>query len=125
LISKGFTYCGDHITDYNVVYIQGTGGALADMDIDCDGRQNSPYSNHKCDSSDDTIPETAFKEQVAGYKKGLTDLDSYIHTYVVFGNYGKKSGYVNFHPTDYGIEPLSLMAVVCNNKLVGEPYADI
>ncbi len=38
-----YCYCGDHVSDYNVIYIQGTGGKLTNMDIDCDGKLNHPF----------------------------------------------------------------------------------
>lgn len=36
----------------------------------------------------------------------------------MFGNTGDKPGWVTFDPRVYGMEPLSVMAIVCNNKLV-------
>ncbi|KAI1820809.1 chitosanase [Xylaria intraflava] len=120
-----FSYCGDALDSDGIIYLQGTGGALADMDIDCDGAQkDSPANDGRCGSSEDTQDVTAFADTVSGYKSGIKDLDSYIHPYVVFGNSGSKSGYTNFKPRDYGIEPLSLMAVVCNDKLVYGIWGD-
>jgi hypothetical protein len=85
------------------------------MDIDCDG--NLSYAGDgRCGSSTDTQGETAFKDQVQQY--GIPDLNSYIHPYVVFGNVGSDQ----FDPTKYGVKPLSVMAVVCGNKLVGRPF---
>lgn len=86
------------------------------MDVDCDGNPVSTGGDTRCDSSQDTIPETAFKSMVQQY--GISDLNAYIHTYVVFGNQGTKQGFVNFKPQDYGMEPLSVMAVVCGNQMV-------
>lgn len=88
------------------------------MDVDCDGIQDGPADDGRCGSSGDTQSVTSFQGTVEGYGTGQRDLDAFIHPYVVFGNTGKRSGYVNFNPRDYGIEPLSVMAVVCNNKLV-------
>ncbi|KAK9426429.1 hypothetical protein SUNI508_02870 [Seiridium unicorne] len=114
-----FSYCGDHLGNYNVVYIQGNNGLLADMDVDCDGViQRSPENDRRCDSSPDRSPETAFRELIRGYRKGIRDLDPYIHSYVVLGNDGSKHGGITFDPTEYGIDPLSLVAVVCNDKLI-------
>jgi hypothetical protein len=114
------------MTDYNVLYIQGKNGQLADMDIDCDGIIKSPYSDGRCESSQDTQPQSSYIEQIQGYNVGIKDVDSYIHSYVVLGNYADqgKSGYTTFHPTDYGIEPLSIVAVVCNNQLFYGVWAD-
>ena len=41
-----------------------------------------------------------------------------VHTYVVFGN---QQTHPSFHPRNFGIEPLSVMAVVCGKKLVSFP----
>lgn len=89
------------------------------MDVDIDG----DTAGHQCDG--DCQQETSFKDIVAGYDKGINDLNAYIHSYVVFGNQGKKKGYTTFDPTAYGIKPLSLMAVVCNNQLVSYLYAHL
>ncbi|KFZ13337.1 hypothetical protein V502_06666 [Pseudogymnoascus sp. VKM F-4520 (FW-2644)] len=123
--AKGRAFALNH-SDYNVVYIQGKNGQLADMDIDCDGIINSPYSDGRCKASQDTQPQSSYIELIQGYKAGIKDVDSYIHSYVVLGNYADqgKSGYTTFHPTDYGIEPLSIVAVVCNNQLFYGVWAD-
>lgn len=118
-MALAFSYCGDHIADSNVIYIKGTGANFADMDIDCDGEQNGRGDDGRCGNSHDTQSITSFQSQVAGYKKGINDLNAYVHPYVVFGNTGTKSGWKKFDPTAYGIKPLSIIAVVCNNKLVG------
>lgn len=118
-----FTYCGDHISDYNVVYIQGKNGELANMDIDCDGVQHGPADDGRCGSSGDTQSITSFQYVLEGYKTGQKDLDANAHPYVVFGNTGSSSNWPQFDPQQYGIQPLSLMAVVCNNKLVSPPHA--
>lgn len=116
-----FAYCGDHLSDYNVIYIKGSGSAFADMDVDCDGEQNGRGDDGRCDESRDTQSITSFQWIIEGYNKGINDLNANVHPYVVFGNEGKKSGWKTFDPTKYGIEPLSVMAVVCNNKLVSLP----
>lgn len=46
---------------------------------------------------------------------GISDLDANVHPFVVFGN---EEGYPSFDPKTYGIKPLSVMAVVCNEQLV-------
>ncbi|KAH6712611.1 family 75 glycoside hydrolase [Leptodontidium sp. MPI-SDFR-AT-0119] len=109
-----FSYCGDHIGE-GVVYLQGTGGALADMDIDCDGLQNSPASDGRCGSSTDTQSHTSFEDTVKSYNKGVDGLDAYIHPYVVFGNVGSNPGFVNYDPRKDGVHELGLIAVVCGN----------
>lgn len=88
------------------------------MDIDCDGIQNGAGNDGRCGSSSDTQSDTSFEDTVASYGQGINNLNAFVHPYVVFGNVGTKSGYVNFHPQDKGVQPLSLMAVVCGDKMV-------
>ena len=110
---KAFAYCQDDET--KAIYLHGNGRKLADMDVDCDGRE-------KCDGSDDWQGWTAYRDKVQEYSKVIghyvSDLDANNIPYVVFGNYGKKEGYTTFHPREYGIQPLSVMAVVCGDTLV-------
>ncbi|KAM5433474.1 hypothetical protein MferCBS31731_007111 [Microsporum ferrugineum] len=106
---SGFMYCGDY---KGVVYLSGPPspmGRLGDADVDCDGANRS-----KGDCANDLTGQgqTTFKDELASY--GIDDLDSNLHSYVVFGNEGKKPSYL---PSDSGIEPLSVIAVVCNNRL--------
>lgn len=67
----------------------------------------------KCSNDPTGQPETAFKDQVSQY--GISDLDATIHPYVVFGNEGAVP---NFDPQEYGMKPLSVMAVVCDGQVV-------
>lgn len=93
-------------------------GALADMDVDCDGAQ--PATNDgRCASSVDTQGATAFQPTVAGYGiRGVNDLDPFVHPFVVFGNEGSKPGWRTFDPRSVGVRKLSVVAVVCGNQLV-------
>lgn len=85
------------------------------MDIDCDGAKN-PLCPVRAGS--DTQLWTSFRDSVRSY--GISDLDASIHNYVVLGNADDDHtpGYTTFRPQDYGVQPLSLMAVVCNSQLV-------
>ncbi|KAK3307352.1 glycoside hydrolase family 75 protein [Chaetomium strumarium] len=112
-----FFYCGDHLADFGYVYLKGPDSALADMDVDCDGVQHGPGDDGRCASSNDTQAETSFQGIVAGYNKGITDLNPFVHPYVVFGNRGSKPGWPTFDPREYGIEPHAVVPVVCNNQL--------
>lgn len=76
------------------------------MDVDCDGLNDK---GGDCGTDETGKGETAFKDQLNQY--GIEDLDANLHPYVVFGN-------TNFDPQEYGMEPLSVMAVVCNNQVV-------
>lgn len=109
--------------DFNVIYLQGRNGQLVNLDIDCDGVQRGPADDGRCGSSNDTQSQTSFKSELQHYGRGQTDLDAHIHPYVVFGNYGEKPDWRKFDPKKYGVEPLSVMAVVCNNKLVCRPWS--
>ncbi len=101
-----------------------------------DGEQH-PDPDGRCKSSTDTQSITAFQDLVAKYSKAddreVHDLNANFIPYVVFGNQGSKegmwkasashsqltfTGYANFHPQSHGIKPLSVMAVVCGDKLV-------
>lgn len=117
--SLAFAYCQDNAT--GVIYLHGNGDDFANMDVDCDGLQTGPVDG-RCKSSTDTQSETAFMDTVQQYSKAqgdyIRDLNANFIPYVVFGNYGKKKGYTNFHPTKYGVKPLSVMAVVCGDQLV-------
>ncbi|ETS80470.1 hypothetical protein PFICI_07999 [Pestalotiopsis fici W106-1] len=122
--ANSWTYCGDHLDMDGIIYIQGTNGQFTNMDIDCDGKQHGPGNDGRCGYSADTQSQTSFQEIVAGYERGINDLNPYVHPYVVFGNVGTKSGYTNFDPQSHGIEPLSLMAVVCSDKLIYGIWGD-
>lgn len=80
------------------------------MDVDCDGidRRAGPCA-------DDTTgqDETSFRKTARKYN--IPDLNSSVHSYVVFGNQDAKP---TFDPRKAGMEPLSVMAVVCNDQLV-------
>ncbi|KAI1172702.1 chitosanase [Nemania sp. FL0916] len=119
-----FTYCGDRLDSQGIIYQQGTGGALSDMDVDCDGVQGSAADDGRCGSSGDTQSVTSFADTVRGYGQGVKDLDANIHPYVVFGNVGSKAGYANFDPRDYDVKPLSVMAVVCGDQLIYGIWGD-
>lgn len=115
--SLDFSYCGDYLDDYKIIYLQGKNGELANMDVDCDGEQAG--GDGRCGRSTDTQSETTFRDQLRSYGTGRRDLNASVHTYVVFGNQGTKSGWPTFNPEKHGVKPLSVIAVVCNNKLVG------
>lgn len=121
---NSFCYCGDHLQDDKVIYLTGKNGQFANMDIDCDGTQGGPADDGRCGKSSDTQSITSFADTVRGYGKGVRDLDAKIHPYVVFGNVGGKAGFKSFDPQKHGIEPLSVMAVVCGDKLIYGIWGD-
>lgn len=115
---KDWTYCQQSVAG-SAIFIKGN-GQFANMDIDCDGAQEG--GDGRCGSSSDTQDQTAFMDTVATY--GIPDLNANIHPYIVFGNEGSKDGYTTFSPQDHGIQPLSVMAVVCGNKLIYGVWGD-
>ncbi|RFU78358.1 chitosanase csn1 [Trichoderma arundinaceum] len=104
--SGGARYCGDIP---NAIFLKGSNGNYDNMDIDCDGANNSAGD---CSNDPSGQGETAFKDSVQNF--GIEDLDANIHPYVVFGNEGANP---SFAPQDHGLEPLSVMAIVCNNQV--------
>jgi hypothetical protein len=110
------------LKDYNVIYLQGTKGKLVNMDIDCDGIQGSSADDGRCGSSGDTQSVTSFQDRIQDYGAGRKDLDANIHPYVVFGNVGTKKNWPTFDAQKHGIKPLSIIAVVCGEKMVGLPH---
>lgn len=111
------------MADYNILYIQGTNGRLANMDVDCDGAQGGANDDGRCASSTDTQAITSFASTVKSFN--IKDLSATTHHFVVFGNendHGKN--FPQFDPRAYGVEPLSVMAVVCNNKVVYGVWGD-
>lgn len=123
LKDTAFAYCKDNAT--GVIYLHGNNDLFANMDVDCDGLQ----SEGDCSSDGDTQSETRWKDQVQEYS-GLTDapvddLDANKIPYVVFGNECEgdcPEGFNTFDPRKYGVQPLSVMAVLCNNQLVRTDY---
>ena len=83
------------------------------LDIDCDGANNSAGD---CANDPTGQGQTAFKDTVQSF--GIEDLDANLHSYVVFGNEGADP---SFSPQEHGVEPLSIMAVVCNDQVVCAP----
>ncbi|KAI4278071.1 MAG: hypothetical protein LQ337_001294 [Flavoplaca oasis] len=96
---------------------------FADTDIDCDGDLSDP-GDGRCGSSEDTQGQTVFVDQVRKLSKNkIKDLNANIHPYVVFGN-DREDGGPTFNPQKYGVKPLSVMAVVCGEKLIYGIWAD-
>ncbi|KAJ5767486.1 hypothetical protein N7533_000069 [Penicillium manginii] len=106
-----FSYCAD--ID-GTIYLHGSanGGEYDNMDVDCDGLNDK---GGDCGADETGQGETAFKDQLS--QLGIEDLDANVHPYVVFGN-------TNFDPQQYGMEPLSVMAVVCNNQVLYGIWGD-
>jgi chitosanase len=102
---KSFNYCGDIP---GAIFISSSKG-YTNMDIDCDGANNSAG---KCANDPSGQGQTAFKSDVK--KFGISDLNANVHPYVVFGN---EEHSPSFSPQSHGMQPLSVVAVVCNGQL--------
>ncbi|KAL8849082.1 MAG: hypothetical protein Q9221_005926 [Calogaya cf. arnoldii] len=107
----------------HAIYLHGPSTKLANMDIDCDGDLSNPVDG-RCGKSQDTQGQTSFKSQVqAASGRKVSDLNSNIHPYVVFGN-ERDDGGATFNPKSVGIKPLSVMAVVCGDKMFYGVWGD-
>lgn len=80
------------------------------MDTDCDGANNSAGD---CANDPTGQGQTSFVDTVSTF--GIPDLDANLHSYVVLGNEGASPA---FDPQSAGVQPLSVVAVVCNNQVV-------
>ncbi|KAK0732402.1 fungal chitosanase of glycosyl hydrolase group 75-domain-containing protein [Apiosordaria backusii] len=121
------SYCTNDPHRPSIIYLSGGNGTLSNMDIDCDGVQGGSQDDGRCSlgRSPDYQDATAFRDVIQSYNVGISDLNTYVHPYVVFGNSGSKPGWRTFDPTEYGVRPLSVMAVVCpGNKMVYGIWGD-
>ncbi|KAJ0419667.1 fungal chitosanase of glycosyl hydrolase group 75-domain-containing protein [Aspergillus carlsbadensis] len=119
-----WSYCQRH-TRRSAIYLKGPGTLLANMDIDCDGVQNAPgIGDGRCTGFPDTQSQTAFRSTLQT-EYNITDLNSYIHPYVVLGNTGWKPWYRTFDPRSAGVYPLSVVAVLCGERLVYGVWGDV
>ncbi|KAL8673140.1 MAG: hypothetical protein Q9168_002437 [Polycauliona sp. 1 TL-2023] len=110
-----WSYCQKTVAG-KAIFLHGP-DTFANMDIDCDGDLSDP-GDGRCGSSGDTQGETRFFDEVRKASKNkIKDLNANIHPYVVFGN-DRTDGGPTFDPRKYGVKPLSVMAVVCGEKLV-------
>ncbi|KAI4257349.1 MAG: hypothetical protein L6R42_005739 [Xanthoria sp. 1 TBL-2021] len=115
------SYCQKSVAN-QAIFLHGP-NTFANMDIDCDGDLSDP-GDGRCGSSEDTQGQTAFVDQVRKVSKNkIKDLNANIHPYVVFGN-DREDGGPTFDPQKYGVKPLSVMAVVCGEKLIYGIWGD-
>ncbi|ORY14365.1 fungal chitosanase of glycosyl hydrolase group 75-domain-containing protein [Clohesyomyces aquaticus] len=114
-------YCKDDTS--GAIYLKDTSNGYADMDIDCDG-----LNAGEGDCFNDPTGQSMTAFQSDAQKFGIDDLDAHIHTYVVLGNDNSASegnGGEKFDPKSAGIEPLSVVAVVCGGKMFYGVWGDI
>ncbi|KAF7187852.1 Endo-chitosanase [Pseudocercospora fuligena] len=119
-----FEYCATATTTSSTgaIYLHSSanGGRWDNLDIDCDGASSGTGA-----CADDPTGQgiTAFQYLLPQY--GINDLDAQIHPYVVFGNDGDCDDCSYIDPTEHGMQPLSVMAVVCNGQLHYGVWGDI
>lgn len=112
------SYCGDHLESHGIIYLLGPHGKLSNLDIDCDGHPY-PALSDRCLSHTANrtfLPSTSIRYLIEDYDVGIPDLNSHIHSFVVFGNTGPP-GWNTFDPREYGVERASLMMVVCGGHM--------
>ncbi|KAL8725037.1 MAG: hypothetical protein Q9166_007612 [cf. Caloplaca sp. 2 TL-2023] len=123
--SAQWSYCRKTFSDSgkHAIYLHGSSSKLANMDIDCDGDLSNPVDG-RCGSSTDTQEQTRWKAEVqTASNNKIEDLNANIHPYVVFGN-ERDDGGATFDPRSVGIKPLSVMAVVCGDKMFYGVWGD-
>ena len=76
------------------------------MYVDCDGANRT---GGKCVNDPSGQGKTAFQYQVAQLNAGIDDLNANLHPYVVFGN---ELDSPSFDPSNHGMVPLTVMAIV-------------
>lgn len=118
-------YCKDDSS--GAVFLKDTSSGYADVDIDCDG---AGMGTGDCGNDPSGQSMTAFKDLVQEYSNGaIDDLNTHIHNFVVLGNDNSADegdGGEAFDPTaDADIQPLSVVAVVCGEKLVYGVWGDV
>ncbi|KAL3488387.1 fungal chitosanase of glycosyl hydrolase group 75-domain-containing protein [Aspergillus germanicus] len=142
-----WSYCQRH-TSSSAIYLKGPGDLLANMDVDCDGIQsvnatglrtgnrnraanvnrngtNPNPSDTRCTGFPNTQPQTSFRSTLQSEGYGIPDLNPTIHPDIVLGNTGSQPCSRTFDPRTADIQPLSIVAVVCNNALIYGIWGDV
>lgn len=122
--SRDSVYCMEK--NSNVVFLKNQSGGFADMDIDCDGAGNGQGG---CGDDPTGLGETSFKSELQGLTGGaVQDLDTNKHTFVVLSNFVSNDAPGDsrkpFNIASVGVEPLSIVAVVCGNQMFYGVYGD-
>lgn len=117
-------YCKDNAS--GAVFLKDTSKGYADADIDCDG---TGMGTGDCGNDPSGQSMTAFQDLVREYSGGaVKDLNTHIHNFVVLGNDNSPEegdGGKSFDPQSANIKPLSVVAVVCGQKLVYGVWGDV
>jgi chitosanase len=110
----------------NVVFLKIQNGGFADMDIDCDGAGKGQGG---CSDDPTGLGETSFKDQVQSLTIGaVSDLDTNKQTFVVLSNFVSTDASGDsrkpFDIQSVGVNPLSIVAVVCGGQMFYGVYGD-
>lgn len=121
-------YCGDYAnTAGSFLYAASSTTASSsrpssNLTIDCNGIRDGPDDTGLCDRLyRGPTRSTAFQSRMKADGFPAKDLNPYFHPYVALGDFRdirRREEYVHFDPQDQVVEPLSIVAVVCNDKLV-------
>ncbi|KAK6850921.1 fungal chitosanase [Apiospora arundinis] len=130
-------YCGDYVkTAGSFLYAAGSTTASStnqssSLTIDCNGIRGGPEDTGLCNRLyHGPTKSTAFQSRMKASRFPVKDLNPYFHPYVALGDFhdGQRvyddDDFVDFDPQDQIVQPLSLVGVVCNNKLVFGLWAD-
>ncbi|KAH3907350.1 hypothetical protein HBI56_185100 [Parastagonospora nodorum] len=122
--SKNSVYCMDKTS--NIVFLKNQQGGFADMDIDCDGAGKGQGG---CSDDPTGLGDTSFKSQLQDLTKGaVKDLNTNKHTFVVLSNFiindAQGDSRKPFDIETAGVEPLSIVAVICGNQMFYGVYGD-
>ncbi|KAK8084512.1 hypothetical protein PG997_005783 [Apiospora hydei] len=133
--SSPWYYCGDYVNSTGSFMYAASSTAASGEDqsskltIDCNGTRGGPEDTGLCDRLyHEPAKSTAFQYLLKGSGIPVKDLNTYFHPYVALGDFGagqrSNSDFVEFDPQDEVVEPLSLVAVVCNEKMFYGLWAD-
>ncbi|KAK8117241.1 Endo-chitosanase [Apiospora kogelbergensis] len=127
-------YCGDYAnTAGSFLYAASSTTASSsrpssNLTIDCNGIRDGPDDTGLCDRLyRGPTRSTAFQSRMKADGFPAKDLNPYFHPYVALGDFRdirRREEYVHFDPQDQVVEPLSIVAVVCNDKLIFGLWAD-
>ncbi|KAK8044820.1 hypothetical protein PG993_004844 [Apiospora rasikravindrae] len=128
-------YCGDYVnTTGSFVYAASSAASSSEnqssqLTIDCDGTRSGPEDTGLCGRLyHEPAKSTAFQHLLKASGIPVKDFNTYFHPYVALGDFragqSSRSDFMEFDPQDEVVEPLSLVAVVCNGKMFYGLWAD-
>ncbi|KAK7931983.1 chitosanase [Apiospora marii] len=128
-------YCGDYLNAAGSFLYAASSAPSSEanrsstLTIDCGGTRGGPEDTGLCDRLyDGPAKGTSFQHLMKPSHIPVKDLSSYFHPYVALGSFqpSQPSGgdSVEFDPQRHVVEPLSLVAVLCNGKMFYGLWAD-